>query len=233
MSGLLRLAVDWSQYSPLDVADMILISGEKIAPSNVETMKQAIVVRDEQARLLDYPNYATWEIKDNMAKTPKTVNDFLNGVQSKVTPTADRQSQHLRSYKKNDTGSDYFFGWDGGYYQRISTEREFKADPEFVKEFFPAVQTIRKVLDLYSNLFSLKFVKIEGKDSDALSPTGKGDDLLWHPDVELYAVWEGKGDGFVGYLYLDIFFRDTKNQGAFMQPVVQGYQMKDGTRHYP
>jgi len=58
----------------------------------------------------------------------------------------------------------------------------------------------------------LKFVEIVGADRDAISPTGNGTDIVWHPDVILYSVWddEGEGSGFVGYLYLDLHPRDGK-----------------------
>lgn len=216
------------------LADSFLFVGTKLAPSNVDRLKQIIVTRDDQARLLGYPNYATWAIKDNMAKTPKAVEDLLNKVQSRLSLAADQDAERLKAYKKKDTGkAEFLFPWDGSYYGKISTAKEFGTNPDFVKEFFPAVQTLRKVLDLYSKLFSLKFVRIQGKDGDALSPTGKAGDLLWHPDVELYAVWEGKGDDFVGYLYLDVFYREGKRGSAFMMPVVPGYETKDGKRHYP
>ena len=47
---------------------------------NVPLFKEAVVLRDEAARLLGYPNHAALRIEDKMAKTPKTVDDFLGDL---------------------------------------------------------------------------------------------------------------------------------------------------------
>lgn len=98
-------------------------------------------------------------------------------------------------------------------------------------------------MDLYAQLFGLRFVRIDGKDSDQMSPSGNGSDLVWHPDVELYAVWNDgyqptdgqiEDDGFVGYLYLDLFYREgKKGSGAFELGLDNGFEHADGSRYYP
>jgi metallopeptidase MepB len=72
--------------------------------------------------------------------------------------------------------------------------------------------TINGMLKIFEELFGMAFVEVVGKDRDAISPTGKGDDIVWHPDVQVFSVWdsEDEGSGFIGYLYLDLFPRDGK-----------------------
>lgn len=221
----------------------ITIANANQAPDNVERLKKAADLRDEQARMLGAANYATSVISSNMAKTPEAVHKLLDDVQEKVTPAARKKIEHLKELKKNETGNaDHYFIWDNGYYQTVSTQREYNVDSDKVKEYFPSVPTVQAILDLYEVLFHLQFVKIEkGKDMDELSPNGKGEDLIWQEDVEMYAVWDSDSqddyasdDGeFVGYLYLDLFQREGKTAGAFEYPIDPGFMKKDGTRHYP
>jgi metallopeptidase MepB len=80
------------------------------------------------------------------------------------------------------------------------------------------------MLKIFEELFGLEFVEIVGEDRAAVAPTGKGDDIVWHEDVQVFSVWDdaGEGNGFVGYLYLDLFPREGKYGHAAnfnLQPV--------------
>lgn len=221
----------------------LTIANANRAPDNPERLKKAAGIRDELARLLGDPNYATSVISSNLAHTPEAVHKLLDDVQAKVTPYWLKKLDHLKELKKNETGNaDHFFLWDSNFYQTMSVEREYQVDNDKVKQYFPALSTIKAFLDLYAGLFHLHFVKIEGKDRDDLSPSGKGEDLTWQEDVELYAVWNDdsystqnkRDDGeFVGYLYLDLYQREGKAPDEYSVPLEPGFVDKNGTRHYP
>lgn len=90
---------------------------------------------------------------------------------------------------------------------------------------------------MYSDIYSFDFRKIEGDDLTRLSPTGNAKDLVWHDDVQIYTVWEATNgtdqSDFVGYLYLDLYYREGKAPGAYMLPLEPGYIKPNGDRHYP
>lgn len=60
------------------------------------------------------------------------------------------------------------------------------------------------MLGIYGNLFGLQFEKVEALESFH----------TWHPDVDLFSVWEENKSSFIGYLYIDIFPRDGKYNHA-------------------
>jgi len=66
------------------------------------------------------------------------------------------------------------------------------------------------MLGIFEHLFGLAFREVVGSERDELSPTGRGSDIVWHDDVQLFSVWdeEAQGGGFLGYLYLDLYDRD-------------------------
>ncbi|KAF7187563.1 Saccharolysin [Pseudocercospora fuligena] len=206
-----------------------------LAAENVARLEEVIELREEIAGLLGFQDYATYRIQSNMAGTPKAVNDFISDVRAKISQTAIRSTAHFKELKRKDVGkADHLWPWDASYYYRKSNEEEYNIDSDKIKEWFPAIHTLQVVLDLYSTLFGLDFVKIEGKDRDQLAKSGKGSDLVWHPDVELYGVWDKTdGRGFIGYLYLDVYYREGKRGNAFMLPLAPGFTKEDGTRYYP
>ena len=208
----------------------VMVQNENKCNQNVPLFREAIVLRDEAARLLGYPNHAAFRIEDKMAKTPKTVDDFLSDLRSRLTDGGRKEIAQLLELKKSDVASrgEKFDGgyylWDHRYYDRLMVEKDYSLDHQLIAEFFPLQNTIDGMLKIFEQLFGLVFVEITGKDRDQIATSGKGSDIVWHEDVKIFSVWddEGEGGSFVGYLYLDLFPRPGKYGHAAnfnLQPV--------------
>lgn len=208
----------------------LLIANENKCNQNVPLFKEAMVLRDEAARLLGYPNHAAFRIEDKMAKTPETVDTFLGGLRSKLADGGLSEIEVLKKLKKEDVESrgekfdGHYYLWDHRFYDRLMLERQYSLDHQEIAEYFPLQTTIRGMLEIFEELFGLVFVEITGEERDKVTPTGKGDDIVWHEDVQVFSVWdeEAQGSGFVGYLYLDLFPREGKYGHAAnfnLQPV--------------
>jgi metallopeptidase MepB len=155
-----------------------------------------------------------------MAKTPKTVLDFLGDLRTQLTPGGLKETEHLKELKKQDLKSrgleasydGNYYLWDHRFYDRLMVENEYSIDEQKLAEYFPLQSTIEGMLQIFEELFGLVFVQIEGAERDKISETGKGTDIVWHEDVKLFSVWddEGEGGAFSGYLYLDLHPRPGK-----------------------
>ncbi|KAF2403440.1 metallopeptidase [Trichodelitschia bisporula] len=221
----------------------VFVANENKCPSNVPLFKEAITLRDEAARLLGYNNHAEFRLEDKMAKVPKTVNDFLGDLRERLAPGGITEIKALLELKKADLeshakSSDYdgnYYLWDHRYYDRLMLEKNFALDQEKIAEYFPLDSTIRGMLHIFEELFGLVFVEITGEARDKISPTGKGRDIVWHDEVQVFSVWddEGEGSGFVGYLYLDLFPRPGKYGHAANFNLQPGFISANGTRRYP
>jgi metallopeptidase MepB len=214
----------------------VFIANENKCNDNVALFKEAIVLRDEAARLLGYPNHAAFRIEDKMAKTPKTVDNFLGDLRERLSPGGVKELEKLKQLKKQETGSaDNYFLWDHRFYDTLMLERDYKLDQQKIAEYFPLQTSIEGMLEIFEHLFGLVFVKIEGEDRDAISETHQGSDIVWHEDVQVFSVWdsEDEGSGFVGYLYLDLFPRVGKYGHAANFNLQPGFIQENGTRRYP
>jgi metallopeptidase MepB len=155
-----------------------------------------------------------------MAKTPKTVLDFLGDLRTRLTLGGIKETEHLKDIKKQDLKSrglesaydGNYYLWDHRFYDRMMVENEYSIDEQKIAEYFPLQSTIEGMLKIFEELFGLVFVQIDGEERDKISPTGKGVDIIWHEDVKLFSVWddEGEGGAFSGYLYLDLHPRPGK-----------------------
>ena len=196
----------------------VFIDNENKCNQNVPLFKEAVLLRDEAARLLGYSNHAAFRIEDKMAKTPATVDEFLGDLRQRLVNGGRKEKEILKTMKEEDVKSNgghfdgHYFTWDHRYYSRIQLENDYKLDQEKVAEYFPLKTTLAAMLRIFEELLGLSFVEVVGADRSDISPSGKGDDIVWHPDVQIFSVWndEGEGGGFVGYLYTDLHPRDGK-----------------------
>ncbi|KAK4991943.1 metalloendopeptidase [Elasticomyces elasticus] len=226
-----------------DVRKKVYMGNENKCNQNIPLFREAIVLRDEAARILGYPNHAAFRIEDKMAKTPETVDTFLGDLRERLAPGGLDEMGKLQKLKQEDLkrrGLDksydgHYFLWDHRFYDTLMLEQDFSLDQQTIAEYFPLSSTIRGMLKIFEDLFGLVFVEVTGASRDQVSPTGKGEDIVWHPDVQVFSVWddEGEGSGFVGYLYLDLHPRDGKYGHAANFNLQPGYIDESGKRRYP
>ncbi|OAP59905.1 hypothetical protein AYL99_04907 [Fonsecaea erecta] len=219
----------------------VFIANENKCNQNVPLFREAILLRDEAARLLGYPNHAAFRIEDKMAKTPKTVDDFLADLRNRLSQGGLDEIATLKKMKEEDLksrGEEFdgrYYLWDHRFYDRMMEEKDYQLDQQLISEWFPLQTTIKSMLEIFEQIFGLVFVEIVGKDRDSVSPSGKGEDIVWHEEVQVFSVWddEGEGGGFVGYLYLDLFPRTGKYGHAANFNLQPGFIQPNGTRRYP
>ena len=223
--GKLRLTFKYPHLFPTlkyatnpETRKRVAVANENKCPGNVDLFKQAVVLRDEKACLLGYDTHAQFRIEDKMMKSAKAVDEFLGDLRTRLTPLADKELEAMKQIKKDDLsskGQEYdgnYYVWDHRYYSRIQLERDYQVDQQKIAEYFPLQTTLAGMLNIFEELLGLKFVEVKGDDRASISPTGNGEDIVWHEDVQLFSVWndESEGGGFVGYLYTDMFPRTGK-----------------------
>ncbi|KAI5301416.1 hypothetical protein KEM56_001738 [Ascosphaera pollenicola] len=221
------------------------VGNENRVSENVDLFREAIVLRSEAARLLEYPDHATFKLEDMMAKTPQRVNAFLDDLLKRLTPGGKAEVAKLKQLKSEDLKArglesqddGHFYLWDNKFYDNMMIERDYSIDYQEISEYFPIQTTIRGMMEIFEHLFGLEFVELKTKEErDAVAETGNGNDIVWHEDVQVFSVWnqEKEGGEFVGYLYLDLFPRVGKYGHAANFGLQPGFtDMKTGKRHYP
>ncbi|PHH55189.1 Thimet-like oligopeptidase [Ceratocystis fimbriata CBS 114723] len=219
----------------------IFVANENKCNDNVALFKETISLRDEAARMLGYPDHATMVIEDKMTKTPKLVHEFLGDLRSRLADGGRKEIDHLLELKKQDVESrgiqfdNKYFLWDHRYYDRLMIEKEYSIDENLIAEYFPLQSTIAGMLKIFEELMGFSFHELDATERSRLSPTGDGKDISWHEDVIIFSVWNdaSEGDGFVGYLYLDLHPRAGKYGHAANFNLQSGFVKEDGSRQYP
>ncbi|KAI9506446.1 zinc metalloendopeptidase [Coemansia spiralis] len=234
VDGVLKYAVtsEYPDYYPLiklarntETRERMYLAYTTRCPENLSLLQEATRLRLARARLLGKNTHAEYVLEDQMAKTPKAVLEMLNDLRGKIGQAWAERLKELSEMKKKDmeaTGKQYngLFDWDIGYYKNIRRMHKYNVDLEVVKQYFSVDRVVPAILNIYQKMLGLRIVKVDKQSA-------------WHPDVELYEVWEANEDKFIGHFYLDLYPREGKYSHAAMFPTRPGFTKADGSREYP
>ncbi len=186
---------------------------------NTSNMLEQLRLRDEEAHMLGFANFAALSLAPKMANTVDEVDLFLTNFATKAKPFAQRDWDELCEYAKTDLGlTDGVQPWDTAFAaERLKQERYSFSENE-LKQYFP----LPKVLDgLFGVIQTLFGVKIESADL----PT-------WHADVQSFAVKDHAGK-IRAYFYLDPYARPGKRGGAWMDDARGRRELPNGEIQIP
>ncbi|KAJ7599941.1 hypothetical protein C8J56DRAFT_3565 [Mycena floridula] len=192
---------------------------------NVPLLNQALALRHQIANLLGYKTWADYVTEPKMVKSAAGVATFLDEVEAKLLPVGMKERDNLLAIKQAEYAAcgipfdGKFYLWDQSYYERMYTEDALDLDGSLVQEYFPVARIVVAILEIYQNLLGVRFEQFEHGET-------------WHPDVQQFSVWD-KETGFVGYCYLDLFPREGKYSHNSVWPLIPGYEIPGGQRHYP
>ena len=190
----------------------------KLDWDNTANMLEQLKLRDEEARMLGFENYAALSLAPKMASSVSEVDTFLTTFAQKAKPFALKDWQELSDFAKTELTIDGLEPWDIAFAsERLKQERYSFSENE-LKQYFP----LPKVLDgLFQVIQTLFGVNIES----ANLPT-------WHADVQSFAVKNTEGQ-VVAYFYLDPYARPGKRGGAWMDDARGRRELPSGEIQIP
>lgn len=179
---------------------------------NIEILKKIIALREENAKLLGYENHAAYRLEVKMAKDSKTVFEFMGDIMERVREGVAREMNQLREMKQkmHPTEGEEIFFYDTAFYADKIKKEKYNVDTQKIQEYFPLQNVFAKMFEIYAELFSVRFEKVEGA-------------MLWHEDAQLYKVLETDG-ALIAYFALDLYPREGKYGHAAVFEVITGHQ---------
>ena len=174
--------------------------GGKPEWDNSQIMVELLKLRDEEAKLLGYRNFAEVSLVPKMAETPEEVIRFLEDLAHRARPFAQNDLAELREFAKRELTLEKLEAWDMAYASEKLRQKRYAFSEHEVKQYFPEPQVISGLFRVVQDLFAVQI------KPDA-APT-------WHPDVKFYRI-EKEGQ-LIGQFYLDLYARNGKRGGAWM-----------------
>jgi len=187
---------------------------------NSAVMAEILALRDEEARLLGYANYAEVSLVPKMADTPEQVMHFLRDLAARARPFAQRDLDTLRAFAQKELGMAQLEAWDIAWASEKLRQSHYALSEQEVRQYFTLPTVIAGLFRVVETLFSVNLQRVQG------------DIHAWHPDVELYRIENATGRT-IGLFYFDLYARDGKRSGAWMDHVRSRWLRADGTLQTP
>jgi peptidyl-dipeptidase Dcp len=173
-----------------------------------DTVARLAQLRAQKAKLLGHPNFATWKLEDQMAKTPEAALQFMDAIVPAATAKAAREAQDIQAVIDAQKGGFQLEPWDWNFYAEQVRKARYNLEDAQVKPYFEIDNVLQNGVFYAANqLYGLTFKE-------------RHDLPVYHPDVRVFEVFDAGGK-HLALFYCDYFKRDNKNGGAWMSNFVE------------
>jgi len=171
------------------------------AHDNTRLIPEILALRQEQAQLLGYADYALYRLADSMAGTPEAARRLTDEVWPAAVSRAEEEREMLQADATADGLNDALAPWDWAYYAERVRRTRYAIDEAELKPYFVFENIQAAAFDTAKRLFNLDFV-------------ARPDIAAYHPDVTIFEVQEA--GRHIGLFVSDPFARADKRSGAWM-----------------
>ncbi len=169
---------------------------------NSQVMQNILQKRLSLAQLLNFNNYAERSLATKMVRQTQHVLDFLQKLVDASLSRAREEYQALKAYAQSELGLETLAAWDISYVSEKLREQRYNISEEELRPYFPLPKVLSGLFQIVKQLFNINIKPVDGFDR-------------WHDDVRCYAVYNSD-DSLIAHFYLDLYARENKRGGAWM-----------------
>jgi peptidyl-dipeptidase Dcp len=168
---------------------------------NRDIVKQLVTLRLEKAKLMGYPDYASFVLEERMSKDEANVYALLDELWTPALNKAKEELTDIQSEIKK-AGTDFEAqGWDWRYYFEKAKRAKFSLDENDVRPYLKLENVYDGAFYVANRLYGITFTPVKNVP-------------LPHPDAVAFDCKDKDGT-HLGLLYMDFFPRAGKNGGAW------------------
>ena len=169
--------------------------------NNEENIKTILSLRHQLAHIVGYENFAEYSLAKKMANSTDEITSFLDNLAIKTRSTAKRELAMLEKAAKHDLEA-----WDTSYYLEKMKQKNYSISDEELKQYLPKENVQKGMFKVANRLYGISLTK-------------KPMVSVWHDSVEFIEVMDAQNQ-IVGGFYIDLFARNGKRSGAWMDECV-------------
>ena len=168
---------------------------------NSQVMEELVDLRHKVANLVGFDHYADYSIATKMADSGRAVEVFLLDLAKGCKPQAEADMRQLQKFATKEGGATPLAAWDVAYYSEKLRQNRYHLSQEELKPYFALPQVQAGLFNVVQRIYGVEVTSCKGIST-------------WHEDVGFYQVgYQGKA---IGYFYFDLYARDQKRGGAWM-----------------
>ncbi|MET0812472.1 MAG: M3 family metallopeptidase [Microbacterium sp.] len=183
------------------------------AHDNRAVLRDIVRLRAERAALLGFDSHAAYVTSDQTAGSPEAVHALLRKLAVPAAANAEREQAALQAII--DAGPEPFAleAHDWAFYTEKVRQAEYDLDTAALRPWFDAERVLQDgVFRAAGELYGVSF-------------TERTDLHGYHPDVRVFELHNADGSE-LGLFLLDLYTRDTKRGGAWMNSIVSQSRLR-------
>lgn len=185
---------------------------------NSANIDEKLKLRRELAQLLGFATYADYSLATKMAENPQQVVEFLEDLANRAKKQAKEELCALKAFA-NHACSEQLEPWDIAYYSEKQKQALYAINDEELRPYFPEERVLSGLFELMKRIFGLRIEEKFGIDT-------------WHKDVRFFQIYDEQGEER-GAFYLDLYARENKRGGAWMDDCINQKRFADGSLQKP
>lgn len=182
---------------------------------NSPIINEIVKARTQKARLLGYPDFASYATANVMAKTPEAAMNLLQQVWSAARDRVNEEVAEMQTLT-----SEKIMPWDYSYYAEKLRQQKYNLDEDELRQYFPVDSVLNGVFTMAHKLYGVNFKELP-------------DAPKYHPEVKVYEVTDAETGEHIAVFMNDYFPRASKRQGAWMSEFKGSYIDENGKRVAP
>ncbi len=186
---------------------------------NQENIDKIMRLRHEEAQLLGYESYAHLSLATKMADTPEAVIEFLKDLAVRSHAQGLKEVEELSDFAHRNGFEGDLEPWDVAFYSQKLCQEQYSYDPQELRPYFGVSRVINGLFECTERLYNVSFRPHFGVD-------------VWHKDVNCYDIYDRFGSR-IGTFYMDLFAREGKRGGAWMDEAMSRRYRSDGSLQLP
>jgi len=172
---------------------------------NTPLIRRLLELRREEAQLLGYGSFAEVSLVPKMAESVPQILAFLRDLATRARPFAERDVADLRDFASRELGLQPMEAWDVAYVSEKLLQARYAFSEQEVKQYFTEERVLSGLFSAIETLFDVRLRPDEAP--------------VWHEDVRFFRIENPAGE-LVGQFYLDLYARETKRGGAWMDEAI-------------
>ncbi len=183
--------------------------------NNWPVIDEILRLRQEEAKLLGFSNFAEVSLSAKMAPGTAKVREMIRELAVVAKPQAKREFSELGAYARQKGHEDSLALWDIAYYSERRREEMYNFTDEELRPYFPLPKVLTGMFSLAEKLFGVKIAAASGRVA------------VWHGDVQFFDVHDAAGKKIAGF-YLDPYARSGEKRGGAWMDVCRQREITEG-----
>jgi len=196
------------------------VVGVQAPHDNRDLIKNILALRQEKAVLLGQAHFADLVLARRMAKSGQQALDFIVNLHQRIAPAFVREAGELQDFKAAQTKAAVapLAPWEVAFWAEKLRRARDDFDEEQLRPYFPLPGVMAGLFEIVHRVFGVRVTE---------RPAGTVE--TWHPEVKFYDMHAASGI-HLGSFYTDWHPREAKRGGAWMNHLITGGPLADGTR---